>query len=35
MIKEILAIITALDVWRHHLEGAKFPVQVITDHKIK
>jgi len=31
--KELLAIITAFDVWRHHLEGAKFPVQVITDHK--
>jgi len=31
--KELLAIIVAFDVWRHHLEGAKFPVQVITDHK--
>jgi len=31
--KEILAIITAFDVWHYHLEGAKFPVQVITDHK--
>jgi len=31
--KELLAIITAFDVWRHHLEGAKYPVQVITDHK--
>jgi len=31
--KELLAIITAFDTWRHHLEGAKFPVQVLTDHK--
>ena len=31
--KELLTIITAFDVWRHHLEGAKYPVQVITDHK--
>ena len=31
--KELLAIITAFDTWRHHLEGAKFPVQVITVHK--
>jgi len=31
--KELLAIITAFDVWRHHLEGAKYPVQIYTDHK--
>ena len=31
--KELLAIITAFDVWRQHLEGAKYSVQVITDHK--
>jgi len=31
--KELLAIISAFEVWRHHLEGAKFPVQVLTDHK--
>ena len=31
--KELLAVITAFDVWRHHLEGAKYPIQVITDHK--
>jgi len=31
--KELLAIITAFETWRHHLEGAKFPVQIITDHR--
>ena len=31
--KELLAVITALEVWRHHLEGSKLPVQIITDHK--
>jgi len=31
--KELLAIITAFDVWRHHLEGAKYPVQILTDHR--
>jgi len=31
--KELLAIVVAFDTWRHHLEGAKYPVQVITDHK--
>eukprot|EP00833_Pecoramyces_ruminatium_P015969 jgi/Orpsp1_1/1190001/evm.model.d7180000076044.1 len=31
--KELLAIITSFDTFRHHLEGAKFPVQVLTDHK--
>jgi len=31
--KELLAIITAFETWRHHLEGSRFPVQVITDHK--
>ena len=31
--KELLAIITAFDVWRHHLEGAKFPIKVFTDHR--
>jgi len=31
--KELLAIITASDLWRHHLEGAKYPVQILTDHR--
>ena len=31
--KELLGVITAFEVWRHHLEGSKFPVQVVTDHK--
>jgi len=31
--KELLTIITAFDIWRHHLEGAKYSVQIITDHK--
>lgn len=31
--KELLAIITAFDVWRHHFKGAKYPVQILTDHR--
>ena len=31
--KEMLAIIRALEQWRHYLEGAKHPVQILTDHK--
>src|SRR5258705_10258123 len=31
--KEMLAIIRALEQWRHYLEGTKYPVQVLTDHK--
>jgi len=31
--KELLGIITALEVWRHHLEGSKLPFQILTDHK--
>ena len=31
--KELLAIIVAFETWRHHLEGAKYPVRIITDHK--
>src|SRR5215469_9194751 len=29
--KELLAIIDALHEWRHHLEGAKFPIDIQTD----
>jgi len=31
--KEILAIIRALEEWRHFLEGATHPVEIWTDHK--
>jgi len=31
--KELLAVITALEVWRHHLEGSKYPFQILTDYK--
>lgn len=31
--KELLAIIRALEEWRHYLEGAPYPVEVWTDHK--
>ncbi|KAL0160101.1 hypothetical protein M9458_043826, partial [Cirrhinus mrigala] len=31
--RELLAIKQALEEWRHWLEGAKHPFQVITDHK--
>ena len=31
--KELLGVITALEVWRHHLEGSKLPFQILTDHK--
>jgi len=31
--KEILAIIHALEEWRHFLEGAASPVEIWTDHK--
>ena len=30
---ELLGVITALKVWRHHLEGSKLPFQIIIDHK--
>jgi hypothetical protein len=31
--KELLAVVEAFKTWRVYLEGAKFPVQVYTDHK--
>jgi len=31
--KEMLAIIRALEKWRHFLEGARHPVEIWTDHK--
>ena len=30
--RELLGIVKAFEVWRHHLEGAKEEVKVITDH---
>jgi RNase H-like domain found in reverse transcriptase len=29
----MLAVIRTLEQWRHYLEGASHPVQVLTDHK--
>ena len=31
--KEMLAIIRALQEWRHFVEGAKHPCEILTDHK--
>ena len=31
--RELLAIKTAFEVWRHYLEGARHPVQILTDHR--
>ena len=31
--KEMLAVICALETWRHYLEGASHPVKILTDHK--
>ena len=31
--KELLAIIRSLEEWRPELEGAKFPVKILSDHK--
>jgi hypothetical protein len=30
---EMLAIISGLEEWRHHLEGTRHPVEIWTDHK--
>src|SRR5437660_12936102 len=30
--KELLAIVTAFEVWHHHCHGSQFPIQVITDY---
>lgn len=30
--KEMLAIINALEVWRHLLEGAPHPIEILSDH---
>jgi len=29
----MLAIIRTLEEWRHFLEGARYPVEIWTDHK--
>ena len=31
--KELLAIIRALDEWRHYLEGGPYPIDIVSDHK--
>ena len=31
--QEMLAIMKALKKWRHHLQGAKYPVQIYSDHQ--
>ena len=31
--KELLAVVRALDEWRHYLEGGEHPIEVISDHK--
>lgn len=31
--KDMLAMVKSLKFWRHYLEGAKFPVKILTDHK--
>lgn len=31
--KELLVIVRALGEWRHYLEGAKHPVDIVSDHK--
>jgi hypothetical protein len=32
--KELLAIFEAFRSWRHYLEGAPLPIDIVTDHKI-
>ena len=29
----MLAIMRALEEWRHHLQGAHYPIEIHTDHK--
>ena len=31
--QELLAIVTALQLWRHHLEGTEQPIRIRTDHR--
>ncbi|KAH0606111.1 uncharacterized protein H6S33_003772, partial [Morchella sextelata] len=31
--KELLAIVRCFEEWRHHLEGAQFPIEVLSDHR--
>ena len=31
--KELKAIIGALETWRHYLEGAKYPIEIWTNHQ--
>ena len=31
--QEMLAIVQCFKTWRHYIDGSKFPVEVITDHK--
>ena len=31
--REMLAIMRALEEWRHHLQGAHYPIEIHTDHK--
>jgi hypothetical protein len=31
--KELLAIVTVLQEWKIYLEGSKYPVKMLTDHK--
>jgi len=31
--REMLAIVKSMGHWRHYLEGAKFPIEVFSDHK--